>query len=139
MFFFYYYYSAATQNPARTIQLLICILDQVPICMSNSYPLLKLIIFSPLRGENRAGCGDISWCHGVIKRGQPHERSNNPTGLQNKEASNKKNRPKTYLYCETAICCRFSQVDVVEFSETERSVLVSDKNHDEAWKMLSFV
>lgn len=30
---------------------------------------------------------------------------------------NKKTKTKTYLYCETAICCRFSQVDVVEFSD----------------------
>lgn len=41
-----------TQNHAGTIQLLICILDQVPICISNSPPLLELIIFFPLWGES---------------------------------------------------------------------------------------
>lgn len=116
------FFLRATKNHARTIQLLICILDQGPICISNSFPLLQLIIFSPLWRKWAWFWWHflVPWC---INRGQRHGKSTNHARLQNKEVSNKKN--KTYLYCETAICCRFSQVDVVEFSDEGKKNWIS--------------
>lgn len=67
--------------------------------------------------------GDISCCHGVLT--EVSETRGAPTlqGFKTKKEAMK--TTTTYLYCETAIGCRFSQVDVVEFSDKKEGSQIS--------------